>query len=55
MEGFHFYDTTFSFENHLDGVKVGVVSNIPITHLSIGMTNQQWDQNRVKFVRLGGK
>lgn len=50
VEGFHFYDTTFSFENHLDGVKVGVVSNIPITHLSIGMTNKQWDQNRVKFV-----
>jgi len=50
VEGFHFYDTTFSFENHINGVKVGVVSNIPITHLSIGMTNEQWDKNRVKFI-----
>jgi glycosyltransferase involved in cell wall biosynthesis len=50
VEGFHFYDTTFTFENHLDGVKVGVISNIPITHLSIGATNQQWELNRVKFV-----
>ena len=47
--GFHFYYTTFTFENHLDGVKVGVISNIPITHLSIGQTNQQWEENRVKF------
>ena len=50
VEGFHFYDTTFSFENHINGAKVGVVSNIPITHLSIGMTNDQWDKNRVKFI-----
>ena len=49
VQGFHFYDTTFTFENHLDGVKVGVISNIPITHLSIGQTNQQWEENRVKF------
>jgi glycosyltransferase involved in cell wall biosynthesis len=50
VDGFHFYDTTFSFENHINGVKVGVVSNIPITHLSIGMTNNQWDENRKKFI-----
>jgi glycosyltransferase involved in cell wall biosynthesis len=50
VEGFHFYDTTFSFENHINGVKVGVVSNIPITHLSIGMTNEQWDKNRKVFI-----
>ena len=50
VNGFHFYDTTFSFENHINGVKVGVVSNIPITHLSIGMTNNQWDENRKKFI-----
>ena len=49
VQGFHFYDTTFTFENHLDGVKVGVISNIPITHLSIGQTNQKWEENRVKF------
>lgn len=51
VQGFHFYDTTFSFENFIDGVKVGVVSNIPITHLSIGMTNQQWEENRKVFAK----
>jgi glycosyltransferase involved in cell wall biosynthesis len=50
VNGFHFYDTTFTFENHLSGVKVGVVSNIPITHLSIGQTNKEWEENRIKFV-----
>jgi glycosyltransferase involved in cell wall biosynthesis len=48
--GFHFYDTTFTFENHLEGVKIGVISNVPITHMSIGMTNEQWDLNRKKFI-----
>jgi glycosyltransferase involved in cell wall biosynthesis len=51
VEGFHFYDTTFSFENHINGVKVGVISNIPITHLSIGATNDQWEKNREKFIK----
>jgi glycosyltransferase involved in cell wall biosynthesis len=50
VEGFHFYDTTFTFENHLENVKIGVVSNVPITHMSIGMTNEQWDVNRKKFI-----
>lgn len=49
VKGFHFYDTTFCFENYLSGVKVGVVSNIPITHLSIGQTNQKWEENRKEF------
>jgi glycosyltransferase involved in cell wall biosynthesis len=33
------------------GVKIGTISNIPITHLSIGMTNQQWEQNRLLFLK----
>jgi len=49
VEGFHFYDTTFCIKNYLEGVKVGVVSNIPICHLSIGMTNEQWEKNRIVF------
>lgn len=49
VKGFHFYDTTFCFENYLSGVKVGVMSNIPITHLSIGQTNQKWEENRKEF------
>ena len=41
VDGFHFYDVDFSFSNHLAGVKVGVCTNIRITHLSIGETNQE--------------
>jgi len=50
FKGFHFYDLPFSFENHLEGVKVGVFTNIRITHKSIGMTNDQWEENRKLFV-----
>ena len=48
--GFHFYDTSFCMSNHLSGVKVGTISNVPLTHLSIGMTNNQWEQNRLLFL-----
>jgi len=51
VKGFHFYDTTFCMKNFIDGVKIGTISNVPITHLSIGMTNQQWELNRVEFVK----
>lgn len=49
FKGFHFYDIPFCFENHLNGVKIGVVCNIRITHKSIGQTNQQWEDNRKIF------
>ena len=48
--GFHFYDTSFCMSNHLSGVKVGTISNVPLTHLSIGTTNNQWEQNRLLFL-----
>jgi len=49
VEGFHFYDLSFCFPNFLDGVKIGVIFDIRITHKSIGVTNEQWEINRVKF------
>lgn len=49
FEGFHFYDVSFCFENYLKGVKIGVISNIRITHKSIGMTNESWQNNRKLF------
>jgi glycosyltransferase involved in cell wall biosynthesis len=49
FEGFHFYDIPFCFENHISGVKVGVITNIRITHKSIGQTNEQWEKNRTLF------
>lgn len=50
FKGFHFYDTSFCFENFINGVKIGTISNVPLTHLSIGMTNNEWERNRVQFV-----
>lgn len=50
VEGFHFYDVTFSFENYLEGVKVGVSTQIRINHKSIGQTNDSWENNRLLFV-----
>lgn len=49
FQGFHFYDVAFCFENFLKGVKVGVITNIRITHKSIGQTNQQWEDNKQLF------
>lgn len=49
VKGFHFYDVNFCFRNFLSGVKIGVVTNIRITHKSIGVTNSQWEENRKIF------
>ena len=49
VEGFHFYDVTFCFENYLKGVKVGVTTMVRINHQSIGMTNESWEKNRQQF------
>ena len=49
FKGFHFYDIPFCLENHIEGVKVGVITNIRITHKSIGQTNDQWESNRRFF------
>jgi glycosyltransferase involved in cell wall biosynthesis len=49
FEGFHFYDLPFCVENYLSDVKIGVFTNIRITHKSIGQTNEQWETNRLLF------
>ncbi|MFN7656515.1 MAG: glycosyltransferase [bacterium] len=49
IKGFHFYDIDFTFNNHLNGVKVGVMFDFKITHKSIGMTNDEWEKNRLQF------
>lgn len=49
VKGFHFYEIDFVFRNYLEGVKVGVIFNIRVTHNSIGMTNEQWESNRQQF------
>ena len=49
VDGFHMYDINFCFKNFLDGVKIGVITDVRITHKSVGMTNAQWDENRKIF------
>jgi hypothetical protein len=47
---FHMYDQGFVVKNFLDGVNVGVITDIRVLHKSIGMTNESWEENRKKFV-----
>jgi glycosyltransferase involved in cell wall biosynthesis len=49
VKGFHFYDVNFCFENYIENVKVGVTTVIRVNHQSIGMTNEQWEVNRLEF------
>lgn len=46
----HFYDISFCIPNYLDGCNVGVITDIRITHKSIGQTNKEWELNRQQFV-----
>lgn len=50
INGFHFYDVDFTVGNYLNDVKIGVITNVRILHFSVGATNNQWEQNRNKFV-----
>ena len=49
VKGFHFYDVDFSFKNFISDVSIGVVTNIRINHMSIGETNEEWENNRIEF------
>ena len=49
VKGFHFYEITFCMQNYLEGLKIGVFTDIKLNHMSIGATNQEWEDNRVTF------
>jgi glycosyltransferase involved in cell wall biosynthesis len=49
FNGYHFYDQDFTFHNHLAGVKLGVFTDIRITHMSVGATNDEWVVNKKQF------
>jgi hypothetical protein len=51
FNGFHFYDLSFCIPNFEDGVKIGVITDIRVTHLSVGQTNEIWESNRIKFLQ----
>jgi hypothetical protein len=54
FNGFHFYDISFCLKNHLDGVKIGLISNILILHKSVGQVNEQWGENKTLFEKIYG-
>jgi hypothetical protein len=49
FDGFHFYDISFCLKNYLDGVKIGLVSNVLLLHKSVGAVNDKWASNKAKF------
>ena len=49
FKGFHFYDIPFCISNYLEGVKIGVTTKFDIVHKSIGITNEQWEENKKQF------
>lgn len=49
FKGFHFYDIPFCITNYKEGVKIGVTTKFDIVHKSIGMTNEQWEENKKQF------
>lgn len=50
FKGYHLYDVSFCVPNWLDGINIGVTTDIRILHKSIGQTNSQWDENRKQLV-----
>lgn len=54
FDGFHFYDIPICVANHLLGVKIGVVTDIEVRHKSIGVPNEKWQENRMKFISSFG-
>jgi hypothetical protein len=55
FNGFHFYDISFCVENYLEGVKIGLTTRFGVTHKSVGMTNKQWEKNKLFFEALYDK
>lgn len=49
FKGFHFYDLAFGFANFLADVKIGVCTDIRLTHMSVGRTNDEWEANKKQF------
>lgn len=52
IDGFHFYDVSFCIDNFNRGVKIGVMTNLDVTHKSIGKLSEEWQLNRNKMVGL---
>jgi hypothetical protein len=54
FKGFHFYDISFCLSNYINGVDIGLISNITILHKSVGQVNEQWVENKTLFEEIYG-
>ncbi|MFT3733900.1 MAG: glycosyltransferase [Rhodocyclaceae bacterium] len=50
FDGFHLYDIDFSYRAHLAGLRVGVMSDVPIIHFSGGSFDANWQRYRERFL-----
>lgn len=50
FDGFHLYDLSLCVPNWLDGINIGVTTDIRILHKSVGQTNEHWVINKNKLV-----
>lgn len=54
FSGFHFYEVPFCVQNFLEGVGIGVTTKIMVLHKSSGDVNENWKQERLRFLRKYG-
>lgn len=47
---FHMYEISFCLKNYLDDVDIGVIDDIRVLHKSMGETDKEWENNRIKLV-----
>lgn len=50
ITGFHFYDISFCVDNFVNGVKIGIITDLYCFHKSIGQLSEQWHINRALFL-----
>lgn len=55
FNAFHFYDVSFCFQNYLSDVKIGLITNLVITHKSVGPISQKWLNEKEKFENKYGQ
>lgn len=48
---FHFYDVASCVKLFMSGFNIGVITDIKILHKSIGRINNEWEDNKNKFIK----
>ena len=54
FDGFHCYDTDFSYRAHLAGFRLAVATNLPVLHASQGSFDQKWEFYAKRFMEAHG-